>query len=379
MRLIKQIWHYKRSRMLLLLPICGICILLGECFPAFAEYVFARGLYRGYGFLMSLLTRWLPFSLAEIGCIVIPALALFLLIRWLTRLALGTGRRRHIFGIGILNVLCLCSLIVTVLTLCCFMNIRRIGIGEQIGLESVSAQDADYNSLKALSRELVAKVNALRSRYTETYGEGVFTSHLTFQEKTEAAKRAYEKTAEEIPTLGMLWTTPKEVHFSRAMSYLDVVGMYVPFTMEANINTDAAIYSEPKTICHEMAHIQGYIKEDEANFIAYLVCRNSEEPEFQYSAYISAMILTTNALYQVDADAYREIMKEVNAGVRMDLDANNTYWDEIRANKVGKAINEAASKGNDVYLKISGQKQGVKSYGMAVDLILADYIKNGEI
>lgn len=317
-----------------------------------------------------MVTKWIPFSLAEMGLICIPFVILFLLSLWVTRLLIEPGNRRRIFGKGVLNLFCLLSLIFSVLTVCCFMNIRRVGIGEQIGLQQ---QEAETEELKALCQTLVAKVNRLREENFAQYGNEVFVSQMTFQEKAEEAKTAYRKIAAQYPTLGILETTPKEVHFSRVMSYTNIVGVYVPFTMEANIDTDVPDYNIPKTICHELAHIQGYLKEDEANFIAWLVCRESDNPEFQYSGYMMAMILSTNALYSVNPEGYREVMADLNSYVRNDLDENSAYWREIESSSLGRKVSEAATKSNDTYLKISGQKNGVKSYGMAVDLILADY------
>ncbi|MFQ8979614.1 MAG: DUF3810 family protein [Waltera sp.] len=42
---------------------------------------------------------------------------------------------------------------------------------------------------------------------------------------------------------------------------------------------------KPATMCHELAHIRGYIYEDEANFIAFLACVESDDSTFQYAGY----------------------------------------------------------------------------------------------
>ena len=53
---------------------------------------------------------------------------------------------------------------------------------------------------------------------------------------------------------------------------------------------------------------------------------------------------------------------------KSNLAANDLFWDKYE----GKAA-EAASKMNDTYLKLNQQKDGVKSYGRVVDLMLAYY------
>jgi len=67
-----------------------------------------------------------------------------------------------------------------------------------------------------------------------------------------------------------------------------------PFTGEANVNISMPHTSIPFTACHEMAHQIGFAREDEANFIAYIACKNHPSPDFQYSGILSALINATN-------------------------------------------------------------------------------------
>ena len=62
------------------------------------------------------------------------------------------------------------------------------------------------------------------------------------------------------------------------MSYADIAGMYFPFTVESNINADGPFFTIPATMGHEMAHQCGFMREDEANFIGYLACKDASRP-----------------------------------------------------------------------------------------------------
>jgi len=42
-----------------------------------------------------------------------------------------------------------------------------------------------------------------------------------------------------------------------------------PFTFEANVNVDIPPYQIPSTMLHELSHLRGFMREDEANFISY--------------------------------------------------------------------------------------------------------------
>ena len=39
-------------------------------------------------------------------------------------------------------------------------------------------------------------------------------------------------------------------------------------------------------IAHHKAHQRGYAKEDEANFVGYVICINSTDPPVRYSGYL---------------------------------------------------------------------------------------------
>ena len=139
--------------------------------------------------------------------------------------------------------------------------------------------------------------------------------------------------------------------------------------METNINVDVPDYSIPSTIMHELSHSYGFMREDEANFISFLGCIQSESLEFQYSGYMHALIHAGNKLAGIDMDLYTELNKTYDPGVRLDLNANSDYWDQFE----DTVIQEVSNVVNDTYLKANNQSDGVASYGRMVDLLLAWY------
>ena len=160
----------------------------------------------------------------------------------------------------------------------------------------------------------------------------------------------------------------KPVFFSEAMSYMEIVGVFFPYTVEANINTHTTDFDIPFAACHELAHISGFMREDEANFLAYAACRASEEPFFRYSGSATALIHAGNALYAKDPARYQQAMEGLSDGVRRDFAASSAYY-----NAHHTSFGEFSTKVNDTYLKVNSQPQGVATYGRMVDLLLADY------
>jgi hypothetical protein len=86
------------------------------------------------------------------------------------------------------------------------------------------------------------------------------------------------------------------------------------FTMEANVNVHVPDYSIPATMLHELAHLRGFMREDEANYIAYIAGMASDNVEFNYSATMLALISSGNALYRQDRDLYSTLRNSTREG-----------------------------------------------------------------
>jgi hypothetical protein len=86
------------------------------------------------------------------------------------------------------------------------------------------------------------------------------------------AREAMRLLGEEIPVLAGFYPNPKPVIASRIMSQFNITGLFAPFTVEVHFNQDIPDHLIPFVILHEFAHFRGFMREDEANFIAYLAC-----------------------------------------------------------------------------------------------------------
>ena len=72
--------------------------------------------------------------------------------------------------------------------------------------------------------------------------------------------------ADEYPQFKSWYPYPKPLIHPRLLSVQQLTGVYSPFTVEANYNSEIPAYNIPHTICHELSHLKGYMREDEANF-----------------------------------------------------------------------------------------------------------------
>ena len=223
-------------------------------------------------------------------------------------------------------------------------------------------QKSTKEELAALCLELTEEVNEAASRILVDEEGGC----LALGDISGRAREAMEAASAEYPELAGYYPRAKAVGNSWAMSYQFLQGIYSPFTIEANYNRDIPDYDKPSTICHELSHLRGFMREDEANFVAYLACRASEEPDFRYSGSMLAYVHSMNALYREDRELYRQIRLGLCQQAERDLKLQSIFWDAYEG-----PVAEASDKINDTYLKVNAQTDGTKSYGRMVDLLLA--------
>jgi IMP dehydrogenase len=138
---------------------------------------------------------------------------------------------------------------------------------------------------------------------------------------------------------------------------------------QATAVIDVADYIIPFTICHELSHFKGFMREDEANFIAYLACNSSDSAEFKYSGKLNALIYTLRALNDhATVSEYMAVYDLIPDQIKAEIIYNNLYWYERTT-----PVTTMAKAANDQYLQANAQADGVSSYGRIVDLLLAEY------
>ena len=164
----------------------------------------------------------------------------------------------------------------------------------------------------------------------------------------------------------------KPLAASRLFAYTGTTGIFIAFTGEANVSTETYKAAIPFTMCHETAHRLSFAAEEEANFIAFLTCEANEKPEFQYSGHYLAFIYCFNSLYAADPSAAAELNEKMPPRLSADLRATNRHYAQFD----GKVQN-AAQKVNDGYLKVFGEEDGVRSYGMVTDYLIEWYLRKG--
>jgi hypothetical protein len=291
------------------------------------------------------------------------ALAICILIRFLYRFIKSVNKLQASLN-AIINVLCAVSITYCLFLLLWGFNYYRQPLAYSIGFTTSKSTVAD---LKGLCTALIDKTNQLRAEVKENEA-GVMYIEGGFNNAANRAITGYQKLSTAYPIFKGSYGRPKGVLLSRQLSYTGIAGIYFPFTGEANVNKLIPEAFLPSTISHEMAHQRGFAREDEANFIGYLVCKAHKDVDFQYSGYLLATIYSMNALYKYDIDSHNELTAKYSEGVKRDLQSNSDFWKQFEG-----PVEEMQERINDSYLKSNKQADGIYSYGRMVDLLLAEY------
>ncbi len=240
----------------------------------------------------------------------------------------------------------------------CGINYERETFSEKVGFEIEEYSKAD---LVTLCEKLILDLNE-SAKKIDTDENGYCISTIDLEENAVEAMENLGKIYEE---LSGYYPNPKGLINSAYLSYQQLQGIYSPFTIEANYNQDMPDSDKPSTICHELSHLKGFMREDEANFIAYLACIESDQGIFEYSGNMLAYIYSINALYADDPELAIELQEQVCEQARRDLQYRNQWWSAYDG-----TVAEVSDKVNDTYLKANNQEDGVKSYGRMVDLLI---------
>ena len=167
----------------------------------------------------------------------------------------------------------------------------------------------------------------------------------------------------------------KKLGLADMYTSMGITGYTFGLTGEAAVNPQIPDVTLPFTMAHEMAHRMCIATERDANFAAYLACSVHPSVEFEYSGSFMAYIYCYNALSKISTQSSGKYANEINQGVSDLLRRDLAYYNTFFMNHQDQAATELADTINDNYLKTSGDKAGVGSYGQVCDLLVNWHIQ----
>jgi hypothetical protein len=335
-------------------------ILISRWNAGFAQW-YAVNLYPAAADTVSRLFSAWNFSFFEAGILSLTLLFIALALAGLLMLIFRSRLRKPYGSFCLRFILCVMSGLLLIYSFTA-VNYQREGIGAVMNLPAAYISKDKLEKLSVL----------LADDLTQLTGDPEFDySMITVYDQAYVETEAFDAMKDlgkKEPSLSGYHPKPKPVYFSDFLSGLGIEGIFSPFTMEANYNDKMTSFLIPYTICHELAHLKGYMKEDDAGFIAFMASINSPSKVFQYSGLFHGLIFTLNALkHEVSTEEFNRIYQKLPEPVRIQL----SYIKE--QNQVNSSFfTVLTGRINNLYLMANAQA-GTKSYGRMVDLLIAEY------
>ena len=305
------------------------------------------------------ITSFLPFSLAEAVVLTLPVWV-YLSIRAVFNYM---DTRPNGFGRSVVSLLSVIALLFSVFTFNIAAGYRATTLDVKLGYET---GDVSVDELKEVAEYTVEKLNSLADGID--YAPNGSYRAYTHADTVEKALLSYDKLEEKYGFITNFKAPVKRLAISPLMTYTHISGVYTFFTGEANLNTNYPEYVNVFTVAHEMAHQRGIARENEANFIAYLVCTESDDAYMQYSGHLNMFEYLVSALSKADPKEASALYSKLDRSVYYELVNYSDFfvkYDDSTASEVAGTV-------NDIYLQSQGTP-GTQSYGMVVDLAVEHY------
>ena len=301
------------------------------------------------------ITSPIPVSLTEAAIISSPAILVYIIAAGIHK----SGSVKRFFVRTAAFVFATVSVVYSVFVLSYGAGFYTRDIGLEFG---IVRRDVSVDELYSATLAAIREVNR-EAEMIDTSVTGATHMNMTFDELSEKVCSGYDSLAEKYSFPTKLHVRLKPITLSEPMTYTHLSGVYSMFTGEANINVNYPDFVVAYTSAHEMAHQRGIAREDEANFVAFLVCDSSVDHYLRYSGYLNVYEYMASALYSASPQKYSEAVSELCDTARTELRAYSEFFDKYRENtaaNVTDSVNSAylsAFTGNDT-----------RSYGMVVDL-----------
>ena len=372
---------------IILLAAAGLLSAAARSVPGFAQ-AYSCTVYPVLQSTIGRIAGLLPFSAAEVLCILLPVFLVFDLIRMIRH----KSRKNVVFRRFGSHLFLVIAVLLFMYQANCGVNYYREPFVGRAAFEAARFTEDDLTGFCELAVRELQQSSAYYNEGADNEGAdsdtagdaspGLLQDQDIYPDKRELAQEAVhamEKLSSasapafnDYSSLSGFYPPPKYLTFmSRLFSAMGVSGIYSPFTIEANVNGEMTGLEKPFTSCHELSHLKGFMNEGEANYIGWLACIGSDDPAFNRSGWLIAWTYAGNSLYRIDPEKYSELRKKLPDDVIRELDDNREFWEthETRASEVQDRV-------NDAYLKSNGLKDGVQSYGQLTTLMLMWYTES---
>jgi len=230
------------------------------------------------------------------------------------------------------------------------------------------------SEMNALTNELIEELNKTKAEIRLNR-----PIEPNFEQVMASVQLAYQDIAIKYPRFSLQHQSVKKAIFPTLGDYIGFLAFYQPITGEAIVRSDLPILTLPYTMAHEMAHQLGYASETEANFIAFVVATEANDPYLKYSMLLQMFSYAQDAQllllagnkgfddWKVQIEKNRSLLSPAVLKDRAQISA-------FFAASAAKQI-QASSQLYDQFLKWNQQAAGLASYADVLKWVRAYRLK----
>ncbi|SHM46363.1 Protein of unknown function [Chryseobacterium polytrichastri] len=300
--------------------------------------------------LHQLLFSWIPFSSGDLLYILLGAFLLYFVI---------TSFKKKSRSSSLLKLIIIINIFYFTYQIFWGMLYFQIPIIKKLSHQ----QEPNLDKAKTLALQYLEKCKTTRALVQEDKN-GIFVvkdlptiqKEILFQQQ-QLPRYISDKKAPQINSF-------KPSLFKNVMSFTGILGYYNPFTAEAQYNAELPSTFIPFTSAHESSHQLGFAREQEANFIGYLIGVHSKNLELRYSTEYFTLKSLLRFIVENDPEFVKSIIKNYSAGMKRDRSYEKSFILKHQG-----WLDDFFGFTNNLFLK-SNQQEGSITYSYFIDLLL---------
>lgn len=339
----------------LLLGLFSLC-LHWFCPPSIIEGLHGKVFFPFFSWILDHTIGFLPFPFFYI----LIALAGFWIFRFYKKLRLASKNGESLvpsLAIGILSAI---GYILSAFYFFWGFNYDRIQLQERL---SWQVKPVNREFLMQEARDQVQRLSSLTLNHREAIEHGL--SFKNYQALEVAIRQEAVKIAIELGYLGRNRVRCRQLSPSGVLLRISTAGFYNPLSGECNIDKGLHPLQKPFSMAHEFFHGMGITGEGDCNFLAYLLCNQSNNDFIRYSGEIGYWRYMRHSVYVSDKEQYLQMVEALPDLVKQDLkdiDTELAKYPDI-APRIRDAIYGAYLKSNKIH-------DGLANYNRILQLVI---------
>ncbi len=352
-----------KNAYLLFLIVLSVGIHIFSKNEGLVETRYSNSIYPFLSVNLRRISGFVSFSIGDVFYFILAVLLILFLAKLIKSIFLFS-KQRHELKKNIWRAAFIIFSIYIIFNLFWGINYNRQGIAAQLDLKS---DQYDSVQLLKINQLLLEKVNAIKDTLIRN-SASINDNAMLFS----IVEEAYQASALKYGFMNYANPSVKPSLWGWLGNYVGFTGYYNPFTGEAQVNTTVPVFLRPFITCHEIAHQLGYAKENEANFVAYLAAKNSNNNALQYSAYLELFMYANRTLFILDSSSSMRLRNKLSDTVKRDLMQWKAF---IKSHE--NFVEPLISKLYGFFLEKNRQPRGILTYDEVTGLLINYYEKTG--